>query len=125
MGMPSRVLERTKLDFYRDTVREGLRVLGSGELGKVGEVKKFPVIVKPAKFCAGVWRGGGCICWNREVVVDRVRVLDGKLELGGKVAREDWFMGVASLGAQPLVEGLALPMETAWGVRRRDCKMTL
>ena len=77
VGMPSRILERTKLDFYRDAAAAGLPVPGT---------TKLPLFVKPAKSCASRHITEKSLCRTQEEVDALVKELNEILEPGRKVA---------------------------------------
>ncbi|KAF8475506.1 hypothetical protein BDZ91DRAFT_709798 [Kalaharituber pfeilii] len=84
VGCPSRIQERTKLDFYRDAQKAGVRVPETG-IGKC----KFPVFVKPAKCCASMYLDEKSVCYTQEELDTQLAILNEKLEAGRKIAREN------------------------------------
>ncbi|KAL3692726.1 hypothetical protein R1sor_006377 [Riccia sorocarpa] len=83
IGLPSRILERTKLDFYRDAEQAKVNVPSTG-IGRC----QFPVIVKPAKCCSSMYVDETSVCSTEAELNQQLATLNSKLEVGRKIARE-------------------------------------
>lgn len=79
MGMPSRILERSKLDFYRDAKTGGIRIPETSRYPTT-----FPVFVKPARGCSSVHLDEKSVCWNQKELEVQVARLKEKLASGRK-----------------------------------------
>ncbi|KAL8786821.1 MAG: hypothetical protein Q9213_002558 [Squamulea squamosa] len=79
VGMPSRVLERSKLDFYRDALKVGIRV-PSMDRGC------FPLFVKPAKRCASMSINAKSLCRNCEELQQQLNWINKELSPGRDIA---------------------------------------
>ena len=81
MGLPSRILERSKLDFYRDAKEAGILIPETCRYPST-----FPVIVKPAKCCASMYLDEKSVCWNSEELEAQVVRLKELLVPGQDIA---------------------------------------
>jgi SAM-dependent methyltransferase len=79
IGLQSRVLERSKHDFYRDA-----RVNGSP---RVPGQDKFPLFVKPATSCASKHITGKSICYDEAGLAEALKELNEALEPGRQLLK--------------------------------------
>ncbi|KAL8690534.1 MAG: hypothetical protein Q9218_004032 [Villophora microphyllina] len=77
--LPPGVLERSKLDFYRDAAKVGIRVPSMDR-------QRFPLFVKPAKRCASMSINTNSLCTNQEELERQLRWINEELAPGRDIA---------------------------------------
>ncbi|KAF3910540.1 hypothetical protein ABW21_db0201114 [Orbilia brochopaga] len=97
IGLRSKVLERSKNDFYKDARRLGYpRVPGTS---------KYPLFIKPATSCGSQFVSTNSLCRNREELVKSLDALNQALAPGRAVAGTR-----AELASNaPTVDGISIP----------------
>ena len=80
IGMPSRTLSRSKLDFYAAAAKAGLPVPA------FGSDMNFPVFVKPAKMCASMFIDNNSVCHDQHELDRQLERINENLSAGRKVA---------------------------------------
>ena len=80
VGLTSKTLSRTKLDFYAAAAKAGLPVPA------FGSDMNFPVFVKPAKMCASMFIDEKSVCHDQHELDQQLQRINEKLSAGRKVA---------------------------------------
>ncbi|KAK6359045.1 hypothetical protein TWF696_000216 [Orbilia brochopaga] len=97
VGLRSKVLERSKNDFYLDARRLGYpRVPGTSN---------YPLFVKPATSCGSQFVSTKSLCRNREELIESLSTLSEALAPGRAVAG----IPTEASSTAPLVDGIPIP----------------